>query len=111
MNLLNGNKFELPNVFAKLHPLFGQPPRATPTENRNVLDAIAKPFVTFHNPAELSFPDHMKPVVPGAGGYVTMGLGPVVYDHQPQWDRGKDMAGPVRTFFRGLLFDNRVKHL
>lgn len=111
MKLMNAFNFELPAIFQKIAP-GSNPPAAAPKETRHVADALAHPSLAFHDPASLHFPNHGKPVVPGAGGYVTMGLGSIQYDHQASWDRGAvNQAGPVREFFRGLLYDNRVKHL
>lgn len=110
MKLLNFSNFELPRIFANWFD--GQPPVKNPDrENRNVADMLAHPNFGLHDPNSLHFPDHNKPTVPTAGGYMPIGLGMVVYDHQPKWDRCADGAGPVRQFFRNVTNDNRVKHI
>ena len=111
MNIWKALGFEMPSAFAKFSARV-HPPKVSSTEHRHASDAIASPVLQFYNPDALHFPDHMKPVLPGHGGYVTCGLGMVTYDHQPMWDRHDAcVAGPVRKFIRDMVFDNRVKHL
>jgi hypothetical protein len=111
MRLLNFANFELPAVFAKLN-LRGGPPVSSPGETRHVDDLINYPNIGFHDPNSLHFPQAQRPIVPGHGGQITMGLGMVEYSGQPQWDRSAVcQAGPIKAFFQGVLFDNRVKHI
>lgn len=79
-------------------------------EKRRADDAWLRPHVEFHNPDDLHFPNKMLPPVPGDGGQITAGLNMVVYDHQPLFDRLCDMAGPVKRFFAGVVYDQRIRH-
>lgn len=114
MKLISFQNFEMPAVFARFSLKGTRPP---PTEHgirehRHVQDVINHPIKGFYDPNSLHFRQATIPTVPGNGGYVTCGLGPIVYDHQATWCRdNRDMAGPVRSFFRSVLTDNRVKHL
>lgn len=113
MRLLNFANFEMPAVFQRFWDRDGngQPPANSPGETRHADDLLCYPRVQFHNPDALHFPNMMLPTIPGNQN-VTMGTAMVEYSHQPQWDRSAvDQAGPVRRFFQGVLFDNRVKHL
>lgn len=102
--------FELPNAFSTALRHLTSPPRVGSVEARPVQTVVAAPRAGFYNPDDLKFPEAMKPVVPGCGGYITQGMGMVEYDHQAMWDRNAPIAGPVREFFHGVMFDNRVKH-
>lgn len=111
MKLLNFANFELPAVFAKMTLRGGQPPASSPGETRHADDLIKYPNLQFLDPNALNFKQATVPVVPGNAN-VTCGLGMVEYDHQALWDRSAVFqAGPVKKFFQGVLFDNRVKHL
>ena len=110
MKLWHLFKFETPSVFGKYNPK-AAPPEKT-LETRFVSDALDHPHLSLFAPDALHFPDHTLPTVPGQGGYVTCGLNMVSYDHQATWDRSRtDQAGPVREFFRGVMWDNRIKHM
>jgi hypothetical protein len=111
MKLLNLANFELPAVFAKLTLRGGQPPASASSETRHADDLVRHPSLQFCDPNALNFKRYMMPVVPGNAN-VTMGMGMVEYSGQPLWDRSAGFqAGPVKKFFQGILFDNRVKHL
>jgi hypothetical protein len=111
MRLLNFANFEMPALFARIEPRGIQPPKVNPGDTRHVDALVNRPLFGVYDPNSLHFPEAMKPVVPGNPN-VTMGFGMIEYDHQPQWDRSAvDLAGPVRQFFQGVLFDNRLKHL
>jgi len=102
--------YNLPSAFSQVVAKFTRPPRVGSVEARPVADALAHPRMPFYNPDELSFPDKSKPTVPGNGGYITQGVGMVVYDHQAQWDRSATVeAGPVREFVRAMMEDRRIK--
>lgn len=91
---------------------FTNPPRVSPTDIRATRDIHTNPHLQFYDPNSLQFADAQGPIVRGFGGYFSAGMGMVRYDHQPTWDRTiADLAGPVRAFFRRILFDNRTKHL
>lgn len=110
MRLLNGRSFELQSVFSRLS-LFSQPAEIAPVDFRPVADVFAHPVYAMCAPDQAPRNNYTMPVNPGNPN-ITMGLGPVVYDGQPQWDRGNVCAaGPVVAFFKGVLFDNRVKHV
>jgi hypothetical protein len=110
MKILDQNRFELPNIFARLSGWMQPPPSIADRDHRPVKEALAHPHFTVYDPAHLNFPHAQRPVVPGNGGYVTCGLGPIQYDHQPKFDRhAVYQSGPVREFFRAEQLDNRVK--
>jgi len=82
------------------------PPQLQPADDRRLRDVFAKPYVSFVSPDDVEFADKRVPIVPGAP--VTTGLGQVVYDHQPMWDRGKvGEVGPVKAFFRCMMAARR----
>lgn len=91
---------------------FVNPPRVHPDVLRSVRDVHTNPHLQFYDPNSLQFADAQGPLIRGFGGYFSAGIGMVVRDNAPQWDRAKTFeAGPVREFFRRVLFDNRTKHL
>lgn len=91
---------------------FTNPPRVHPTDLRAVRDVHTNPHLQFYDPNTLHFPDAQGPLVRGFGGYFSAGIGMVRRDDAARWDRSKvSEAGPVREFFRRILFDNRTKHL
>lgn len=99
--------YQLPAIFSRFSR-FGQPAAVAPTDTRHVADVLAYPNFQFYNPDALNFPDTMIPNVPGAGGYVTLGLGQVE-NPVATWDRcDLSAAGPVREFFKR---DTRIKHV
>ena len=111
MKLFNFTGFELPAIFSKM-AIGGNPPDKHISENRPAHDALTRPNFQIYNPETLHFPDHTLPTVPGHGGYITCGLNMVEYDHQAKWDRDAVyQAGPVRQFFRDMMYDNRIKHI
>lgn len=102
--------FELPNAFSRAIAALTSPPRVGIVEARTTDQALSKPRMPFYNPDDLHFPEAMKPVVPGNGGYITAGLDMVPYDHQPLWDRNATIeAGPVREFIRDMMVNPRIK--
>lgn len=113
MRLLNFANFEMPAAFSRIFDRgnSGQPPKMEQGETRYVSDALNHPVFNLYNPEALHFPRAQLPVVP-ANGNITMGMMMPEYDNQAIWDRTAPcQAGPVREFFRGVLFDNRIKHL
>jgi hypothetical protein len=109
MKLWDAMGFELPSIFGRLSGITA-PHEKIVGENRSVADALARPQIQFFDPGSLHFPDHTLPTVPGNSN-ITCGVGMVEYNHEPRWDRANDAAGPVRKFFRDLMYDNRIKHL
>lgn len=102
--------FNMPSVFQKI-TAFYRPKQVAPIDTRYAQDVVNDPQFGFYDPATLTFPNKMNPVVPGNAN-VTLGLGMVPYDNQPTFDRGDTcLTGPVRLFFREVLYDNRVKHV
>lgn len=98
------------SVFMRSGIMNNKPPQMVPVDCRLIGDVLAAPSLAMV-PPDLAPKGVSAPVVPGNGN-VTMGLGPIAYDHQPKWDRGDTgLAGPVRAFFRKIMYDNRIKHV
>lgn len=122
-SVIQGQKYAVPLELGDVDPLgtagpggantFSTPPASSPTDTRATRDVHTHPHIQFYDPNSLRFADAQGPIVRGSGGYYPVSpISMVVHDGQPLWNRDMiSSAGPVREFFRRILFDNRTKHL
>jgi len=98
---------EIPFIYQnQLTPNMQAPPMRGLYDDRALASVFGQPHVGLYAPDSVRQKNHTLPNVPQ--GPTVMGLGQVVYDDQPMYDRLASTAGPVRAFFRALLYQQRM---